>query len=165
MTLIQTVATLEIADELVRICTLASSLGLKVVSVGDLNLLPSPDLLDSWLPAVLVKPLDHTKEWAAPGCSYNLKNMFKIYYLRRYADSEDIIRQEITGLLTIEQYLQQNILTLPSCAWPSNMCLLGAIVDKGNYDEEANAFFAEANIPITALSLGVTVDSRAQIHT
>lgn len=157
----QTVATLEIADELVRIVTtLKTSLGLKVVSIGDLSQLPAPDLLDTWLDAVLIDPGKHEKDKESFQ-NYEVTHFFKIYYLRRCSDSEEITRKAITGLLTLERTLEENW-NLPSCAWPTGISLTDFMLSKGDYDDPVNAFFAENDVPISALSLDLQVKTRSR---
>lgn len=106
----QRLYTKELAQGVLNLITtnLADTLSLKVASVGDISMLPAPEELDTWIPAVLIKagkiPINLI---SMPG-GFEVTYPYTIYYVTWYNAGEVAEEKKIDETQQIVELLIDN---------------------------------------------------------
>ena len=149
-----------IIQTLVKGISLLPLTTLKVVSEGDLSLLPSPESLDEWLDAVLIK-FNHYKSEKTLGNTWNLTEYFmEIWVIRHYSYEEpDMDKNTREFTKTICEYLMccPDILNLSS----NRLTFKEVVVEKVYFDNDVDTMFKANGVKATAVNIKYKITTQS----
>jgi hypothetical protein len=101
-----------IAHQIVNLIdqSLSGPLGLKIVTVGALELYPGLEHIEDDVPAVFVKPAPSTAlERITTGQTYRIIYNFRIVFVRKFEANEEIVKSKIADTQQIAELLIDNV--------------------------------------------------------
>jgi len=134
---------------------LSSSLGLKVIANGGLELLPAPKDLDEWLNAIIFSMRNTSTQWGSLANTYTVTYTVTVWALRRFLETENIEEEQQAFSNAIAENLLgcSKLLELNSEGLRINTALITNI----SLENEADSVFRElcGNVSVTEITLEI----------
>lgn len=147
----------EIITEIIALINsnLKIPLGLKLISRGSMKYL-NFDVADlsTKFPLVLVLPENDTVE-VGLGEIYDIVHKIRIVYIRKYATTDEIVKNKITDLLKFAELVVDNI-NLSALSLPNGQ-IVSSLVDEIEYEPEEDNSIKVLNSELTAGAVRILV--------
>lgn len=152
-----------IAEKIVQLIdeNLSGSMGLKVVTIGALELFPALEHLADHVPAVFVKPSPSTTlERITTGQTYRITYNFRLVFVKPFAANEEIVKSKTEETQKIAELLIDNV-DLSGLSLPNGQILFSTLKTIEWEPPEDNLVAAvNADMTATALVFSVETSSR-----
>jgi hypothetical protein len=152
-----------IADQIVQLIdqTLSGPLGLKVVTVGALELFPALEKIEDNVPAVFVKPAPSTALLRiTTGQTYRITYNFRIVYVRSFGPNEEMVKSKVAETQQIAELLIDNV-DLSGLSL-SNGQILFSTLKTIEWEPPEDNLVATLNAQMTSTALVFTVETTSR---
>ena len=152
-----------IADRIIDIIrsNLEGTLGLKVVTLGALELYPALDQLGDAIPAVFVKPAPSTAlERITTGQTYRITYSFRIVFVKPFAADEEIVKAKVADTQKIGEVLIDNV-NLGGLEIPNGQILFSTL-QSIEWEPPEDNLVATVNADATATAMVFTVSTTSR---
>jgi len=149
-----------IAERIVELIdqTLATEMGLKVVSIGALEFFPALESLADNVPAVFVKPSPATNlERITTGQTYRVVYNFRIVLVKAFGPNEEIIKHKTEEAQKIAELLIDNV-DLGGLALPNGQVLFSTL-KAIEWEPPEDNLVATINATMTAAAITFAVET------
>lgn len=137
-----------------------SPLALNVIAQGDVSMLPGPNHISNWLPAVLVDPqmFEPSEVTLSGGMLINYR--FNIMYFREFVEEEDIKQKIVDEVQKIaETLMDDELIGDPDL---TNAEIDNCMVKRVSLADETEEFFRAVELNISAARIEFEVIIRTQ---
>lgn len=152
-----------IAEEIVRLVdqTLSETMGLKVVTIGALELFPALERLADHLPAVFVKPSPSTAlERITTGQTYRITYNFRIVFVKSFGANEEVVKSKTEETQKIAELLIDNV-DLSGLSLPNGQILFSTLKSI-EWEPPEDNLVATVNADMTATALVFSVQTSSR---
>jgi hypothetical protein len=152
-----------IAERIVQLIddNLSDSMGLKIVTIGALELFPALEQIMSQAPAVFVKPSPSTVlERITTGQTYRITYNFRIVFVKAFGPLEEIVKSKTEEAQKIAELLIDNV-DLSGLSLPNGQILFSTLKSI-EWEPPEDNLVATVNADMTASALVFTVEATSR---
>jgi len=152
-----------IAERIVQLIdqNLSEAMGLKIVTIGALELFPALEQLVENVPAVFVKPSPSTSlERITTGQTYRIVYNFRIVFVKSFGPNEEIVKLKTEEAQKIAELLIDNV-DLSGLSLPNGQILFSTLRSI-EWEPPEDNLAATVNADMTASALVFTVETTSR---